>query len=1459
MNGNIWTSTILFENTSDTVRNIRDIEMKPGCPDTLYISLDSRDGHRSAQIIRITGATSNNNFSHQFLHPFCFDTLSAERFEIAISPLTPKSIYVVGQHYLKKHNQTDDSITYVAIWKSVDDGVTWERKYLEDQTHYFAGLADGRVDYYKMELQISLTDTNVLYVGGNTMSRIIQQPGAWTIARTTVYGENGYHPDTRAAVVLHGSNIGSNGANDVLICGNDGGVSRTNNGINSWTNINGIGLWIAEFWGMGSSEKNPYWMGGGAADNGFFANLGPSGSWLLTVGGEDAAGTLVDTELPNIVYLNSIGNDGYMTQISTNYGLTFPGTCYPTGSESSLYNKPLVLNPKNSNVMYSGAYDLFRNANMHTFPNHFIKIPVHLNQGAIIDSNEKINCIAIPESDTNIILFSYEGNHWNSSNKKHKLLLSHDRGSNFIDLLASSGNGVLLSWLTYRPITSILISPIDTLKMWVTLGGFSGSTGHGKVFYSSDGGNLFTDISTDLPDFPVNCIKYWKGGDDRIFIGTDVGVYYKDNTLTSWQPFNVGLPKTMITDLEVLPDIEVLRVSTYGRGIWQTYLHPCTSNYSSILNITTDETWTNTTNMDRSILVNTPATLTIKSRVRFADMTKIMVEPGATLVCDSGCILTNLCGDMWLGIEVWGNSSLDQTPANQGVVYFKNGAILENARIGITTCRKDGNGNIDWSTTGGMIHALNNSTFRNNFKAIEFLTYPYMQHSEFRNVSFETNGTFSDLVSTPQTFVSLLDIKNLRFVACNFINKTTDTLNPAPLNSGNGIVSIDAGYSVVEQCTGQVYPCPKWVPSYFSGLYYGIKAENTSPVNTILVNKSEFRNNRRFVYLSGVNLAQITSSIFKLPSAYDQNYYNNPDTVYGLYLNACTGYKIQENTLTCNTYWSDIRRYKTFIGMVINNSGVEPNEIYNNSFNKIGIGILAQRYNRSRDGLTGLCLKCNDFNRSIYDQVVINPDVPQTPLWGISGYQGVPIQYNDSAPAGNSFDIHHDTAWSGGVSDINNNGGSINYFYHQSWNPPNLHIRPDFRSQSVSIFSVLFTNYSKQTACPSRLNNGNPGHDQAKSDMENAQAQVESLNNQLAALVDGGNTEATASEVNFSVPSEALQVHDDLLVKSPYLSDTVMKSAIIKESVLPNEMIRDILVANPQSAKSDSVMWALDNRFTPMPDSMMNEILEGKEFIGAKEDLEAKLADQKLKESQSFNDLVRFYEHDTVDTWAQDSLLVLLQNRNTLTAKYMLAFEYLERGENETVTQVLNNIPSQFELSSTEQQQYQDYNNYFQVLQDLKLQNLTIFDINPNQQNQLMELAIQGSEPVQTYARNVLLANNRISYQEPVNLPDETKSAPAGKDPKPAKSLAQGILKLFPNPVQQYVIVEYNFTKELSASETIFLTISSVTGSIIERRNISKHQDQILIDCRQLNSGSYICKMTCGKKTLGIGKFIVAK
>jgi hypothetical protein len=57
---------------------------------------------------------------------------------------------------------------------------------------------------------------------------------------------------------------------------------------------------------------------------------------------------------------------------------------------------------------------------------------------------------------------------------------------------------------------------------------------------------------------------------ERVFVGTDLGVYYTDTTLTEWLPFNNGLPNTIISDLEFHTLSNKLRAATYGRGVWET-------------------------------------------------------------------------------------------------------------------------------------------------------------------------------------------------------------------------------------------------------------------------------------------------------------------------------------------------------------------------------------------------------------------------------------------------------------------------------------------------------------------------------------------------------------------------------------------------------------------------------------------------------------------------------------------------------------------------------------------------------------------------------------------------------------------------------------------------------------------------------------------------------------------------
>ncbi len=63
-------------------------------------------------------------------------------------------------------------------------------------------------------------------------------------------------------------------------------------------------------------------------------------------------------------------------------------------------------------------------------------------------------------------------------------------------------------------------------------------------------------------------------------------------------------------------------------------------------------------------------------------------------------------------------------------------------------------------------------------------------------------------------------------------------------------------------------------------------------------------------------------------------------------------------------------------------------------------------------------------------------------------------------------------------------------------------------------------------------------------------------------------------------------------------------------------MIRDVLVANPQSAKSNEVIEQLNERLDPMPAYMMGQIMNGKNTTSAKEDLEARLSNSKAEKSK---------------------------------------------------------------------------------------------------------------------------------------------------------------------------------------------------------------------------------------------------
>jgi len=394
--------------------------------------------------------------------------------------------------------------------------------------------------------------------------------------------------------------------------------------------------------------------------------------------------------------------------------------------------------------------------------------------------------------------------------------------------------------------------------------------------------------------------------------------------------------------------------------------------------------------------------------------------------------------------------------------------------------------------------------------------------------------------------------------------------------------------------------------------------------------------------------------------------------------------------------------------------------------------------------------------------------------------------------------------------------------------------------------------------CPSRIESqGTP--DEHREQMTSEQQEIDLLQIEYLTLVDGGSTEELNTEVFMSIPPDAVSLHQELLNNSPYLSDTVMQTTITKENVLPNAMIRDILVANPQSAKSTGVLDELDNRFIPMPDPMMEEILAGQSLISDKEVMEGEIASRQSKRQDLFYRLVRLYKDDTVNEGSHDSLIALLQGEFSLKAKYMLAFEYLKLGDTTNVNNTLNAIPNTFELSNEQEDLYIDYQDYFDILVTLKSENKSILELTQGQITALQNLSVTGREPVSSYTRNILLANNMMQYFEPILLPDLTSYPPSKPFVEPDLIMVDDYFKVFPNPSKYYLIIEYNLKDDFIAASGLSFKIYDVSGKQIDQVFIRKQQDQMIIPVESYSPGVYLCCLYNKEKVVQSIRFTVIK
>jgi len=56
---------------------------------------------------------------------------------------------------------------------------------------------------------------------------------------------------------------------------------------------------------------------------------------------------------------------------------------------------------------------------------------------------------------------------------------------------------------------------------------------------------------------------------NTVYCGTDLGVFRTTDQGLTWSRFGTGLPNASVTDLRITADGSIIRIATFGRGIWR--------------------------------------------------------------------------------------------------------------------------------------------------------------------------------------------------------------------------------------------------------------------------------------------------------------------------------------------------------------------------------------------------------------------------------------------------------------------------------------------------------------------------------------------------------------------------------------------------------------------------------------------------------------------------------------------------------------------------------------------------------------------------------------------------------------------------------------------------------------------------------------------------------------------------
>jgi hypothetical protein len=711
-------------------------------------------------------------------------------------------------------------------------------------------------------LEVDPLNNDVMYVGQTTAYMVYKNGlSQWNYKNLSEYGENGnyypIHADIRRVFIgkstatanIPSPNNGKPGYLDKVYWATDGGISSTTNhdytknGINNISlidNLNGNNLYIGDMYDVDFDLQNEILSS--AQYHGGFKITNKANNIVNGQVNGDGFNARYDTRFPNSKNIMVRGNtdlDLLDYNKNTNNFSYDPNGVFSQPENTGLFRySPMQFRDEFMDLGIKNAWESLSSISSNGYGNgdiewkNYFETPNTFTNDFNNTKNASNICVQfkVAPSDPTIAYNLFAGNKMGFLFTKGKFITGIP---NKWEWEKDRTPPIVSNPTTSFPANDFEIDPKNANRLFMAIAGVNtNNAGKDRVITSIDGGINWTNMSSGLTELPVNCLAYQNGSEDIIYAGTDAGVYYWHKPSMCWIKMNGGMPNCLITRIRIDYCRGKLMVATYGRGIWESdliNLKPNDITLPGISNtITTNTIWSKNKIIEGSILIKSGTTLTIQGISNPIDYTStttiympifggIYIEKGAKLLID-GAKLTNECGGMWYGIQVFGDGTSPQTMTsglyqNQGYLEIKNNGILENVDEAFTNA----GGNDFPLNTGGVIYA-NQAIFRNNRRCAQFLKYQNIQvggalstdKSKFLDCKFIVDKTI--MHNSP--LITMWAVRGVEFEGCQFINKS-------PLDQGhdNGIGTLDASYWIHNSAKQN---------TLFEGLQIGLQSSNYS-------------------------------------------------------------------------------------------------------------------------------------------------------------------------------------------------------------------------------------------------------------------------------------------------------------------------------------------------------------------------------------------------------------------------------------------------------------------------------------------------------------------------------------------------------------------------------------------------------------------------------------------------------